>query len=825
MKQIRFSEHVLPHLIAVIVFLVVTVLFFNPVFFDNKSIAQYDIQQWSGSSKALRDYRDATGEEGLWAGAMFSGMPAYLVNMDWSDGIVLGLKKVLSLFLPHPVSVIFLALLCYYILLLTFKVRPWFAITGALAFGLSSFMIIGLGAGHNARVGAIAFMPLIMAGIHLAFSGRRILGLGVTALALTLHLRENHLQITYYTVLIVLTYGLIQLIYAIRAKQMADFFKSIVVLIPAVLIAVGTFFGQFWAITEYTTYSIRGPSELQHQNVSKDKSGLSKEYAFAYKYGIWEPMELLIPNFYGGTSMKYFVQDTESESYKALSQSGDNETANQLANYTSAYWGPQGFTAGSYYAGAIVCFLFFLGILFGEKKYLWWLIPMSALSIMLSWGDSFAAFNYFMFDYFPGYNKFRSVSFALVIILFSMPLIGMLGLENLMKEGWNKSTQKKLIWPLVLTAGVSLVLIMVGGMGTFLKPEEAQLPAWFKVALQKDRVSLMRADAWRAIWLILVFAAALFALMKNYLNKAILYVVMALLIVIDLGFVDSRYFSKDKYVRKRENITFAATPADEEILKDKSYYRVYDINGAFTDARSSYFHNSLGGYHGAKMRRYQELYDSGIARNIEAFIQDAQQGLPQFAKYGVLNMLNTKYIVYGADKENIILNPQANGPAWFVKNVMKVNSATEELQTTTLVNTRETAVMKSPQFTVDSQAWTIDGEPLTVDSLASITLLEHQPPYMKYESNSSAKGVVVFSEIFYPKGWHAFIDGKEVTILRANYVLRAMEVPPGKHVIEFKFEPKPYTIGNKITMASGWVLLIVVLGSLVSSLRKAVVSL
>lgn len=251
MKQIRFSDHVLPHLTAVIIFLVVTILFFNPIFFDNKSISQGDIQQWSGSSKALRDYRDATGEEGLWAGAMFSGMPAYLVNLQWSDGVVLGFKKTLSVFLPHPVNVIFLAFLCYYILLLSFKVRPWFAIAGALAFGLSSYMIIGLSAGHNARIGAIAFMPLVIAGIHLTFSGKKTIGFGLTALGLALHLRENHLQITYYTFLIVLVYGLVQLIYAIRAKQILDFFKTVGLLMPAVLIAVGTFFGQFWAISEY----------------------------------------------------------------------------------------------------------------------------------------------------------------------------------------------------------------------------------------------------------------------------------------------------------------------------------------------------------------------------------------------------------------------------------------------------------------------------------------------------------------------------------------------------------------------------------------------
>jgi len=286
-----------------------------------------------------------------------------------------------------------------------------------------------------------------------------------------------------------------------------------------------------------------------------------------------------------------------------------------------------------------------------------------------------------------------------------------------------------------------------------------------------------------------------------------------LLMVIDLGFVDSRYFSKEKYVRKRDNTTFTPTPADEEILKDKSYYRVYDIQGAFADARTSYFHNSLGGYHGAKMRRYQELYDSGIAKNTQLLMQDAQQGAPQFSNYGVLNMLNAKYIVYGTDKENIIGNPHANGPAWFVKELILVNNATEELSKTAEVNTRDAAV-------IDNSKWKLTSQSVHADSVAQINLVDNKLPYLKYESESASNGVAVFSEVFYPKGWHAFIDGKEVMILRANYILRALEVPAGKHTIEFKFEPKPYTVGNNITLASGWILLMVVLGSLVMSVKS-----
>ncbi len=808
MKKIKFSD-ALPHFVAVVVFLLVTVFFFNPIFFDNKAIEQSDIQQWSGSSKELRDYRDQTGEEGLWANAMFSGMPAYLVNLSWSDGVVIGMKKVLSVFLPHPISNIFLAFICYYILLLSFKIRPWFAIAGALAFGLSSYMIIGLSAGHNARIGAIAFMPLVFAGIHLTFSGKRVLGFATTAVGLALHLRENHLQITYYLVLIVLVYGLIHLILAIRDRQLPDFLKNIFILVPAVIIAVGTFFGQFWAITEYTKYSIRGTSEIAPTKNGDDVSGLSKSYAFQYKYGVWEPMTLFLPNFYGGSSMDLLAANQESNTYKSLSQAGDNETANQLANYARAYWGPQDFTVGPYYAGALVVFLFIIGIVFAEKKYVWWLVSLSALSLMLSMGDSFSTFNYFMFDYFPGYNKFRSVNFALVIILFAMPLLGMLGVEKLMSLGWNKETQRKLMWPFFITTGLCLLFLAIGGFGSFLKPEESQFPVWLRQAMQKDRVALLRSDAWRALWMILIFSGAIFALLKNYLKPALIYPFIIILMWADLALVDSRYFSKENYKRKRDNSFAIATSADEKILKDKSYYRVYNLQSPFTEARTSYFHNSLGGYHGAKLRRYQDLYDSILSKETEQIYQDARQGSMQFDTYRVLNMLNAKYFVYGTD---VFPNPEANGAAWFVKEVLKANSPAEELNLTGLINTKEVAVLDSKLR--------VDYGQSSIDSIANIKLLQHTPPYLKYESESTANGLAVFSEIYYPKGWHAFIDGNEVPILRANYVLRALEVPAGKHTIEFRFEPKPYVIGNKITMASGWILLLITLGCFGWSLKE-----
>jgi len=814
MRKITFSD-VIPHSIAVVVFLVVTLIFFSPLFFENKVLDQQDIQQFLGSSKSLRDFRDATGEEGLWATNMFSGMPAYLVNLQWSDGVVVTFKKVLSVFLPHPVRNIFLAFLCYYILLLTFKVRPYLAIAGAIAFGLSSYLIIGQMAGHNARIGAAAFMPLVLAGIHLAFNKKRILGFGVTALGLALQLRENHLQITYYLVLIVVVYGLIQFIYALREKQLPEFLKTIAILIPAAVIAAATFFGQFWAITEYTRYSIRGASELVKSGETTGPTGLSKEYAFQYNYGVLEPMTLLVPDFYGGSSRYSFVMDPKSETYKALVNSADNELANQLQNYSASYWGPQsGGTLGAYYGGAIIVFLFVVGMLFADKKYVWWLVPLSALSLMLSWGDAFKTFNYFMFDYLPGYNKFRSVNFSLIIILLAMPLLGMLGVEKLLSGEITKEAKRKLLIALSATGGLCLLIILFAGTASFMREGESQLPPWFLNALRADRKSLLQWDAFRSLAFILVVFTALFFNVHKKISAAGFYAFLIFLVLVDMMVVDKRYFNKENYQRKRGNTPIEASASDLEILKDKDTYRVYNLQAGWSsDAITSYYHRSLNGYHGAKLRRYQDLYDSCIAGETNELITDLRAGRIALEKLGVINMLNTRYIQIGPGKDDVIPNASANGVAWFVKEIALVNSPTEELQKTGEVDTRNVAVVNSQQSTVDSR-------PLTVDSSATITLTEQKPYLLKYESQSATDGFVVFSEIYYPKGWHATIDGKEVPLLRADYVLRALNVPAGKHVIEFRFEPKPYTVGNKITLASSWLLLLIVLGSIGWSLKR-----
>ncbi len=808
MKKISLSD-ALPHIVAVVVFLLVTISFFNPIFFDNKTINQGDITQFLWGSKELRDYRAATGEEGLWSNSMFSGMPAYLVNLDWSDGAVSGMKRILSLFLPHPITNIFLAFVCYYILLLVFKIRPYVAIAGALAFGLSSYMIIGLSAGHNARIGAIAFMPLVMAGIHLVFTNKKIVGFGVTASGLALHLRENHAQITYYLLIIVAAYGIMQLVAAIREKQLSDFFKTIGLLSVAAVLAAATFFGPLWAITEYSRYSTRGKSELVTTSADTFGSGLPKSYAFQYSNGIFEPITMLVPNFYGGSSSHAFVNEADSETYKALTKSGDQKMANQLAQYSTSYWGDQPLSA-PYYAGAIIVFLFALGILVADKKYVWWLASVSVIAVMLSWGNNFESFNYFLFDYLPGYNKFRSVTFAMVIIFFSVPLLGMLGLERLMQEGATKELKRKLIIAFGLTGGLCLLFLLLAGMFGFSRSFESQLPVWFTKALYSDRESMMRGDAIRSFSFIFSIFILLYFNVAKKISPIGFFAFLSFMVFVDMAVVDSRYFTKDNYQRKRDSASIPTLPSTLEILKDKENYRVLYLLD-FYDAGTSNFFNSLGGYHGVRLKRYQELYDSCISRQQEQLIADAQQGNFVLNKFGVLNMLNTRYYQYGGEPGEIIVNSEAYGSAWFAREVAEVKSANEELSKVSEINSRETVVMDVSKFKASSFGF---------DSLSQINLIEKKPPYLKYESQSSVNGLAIFSEIFYPKGWHALIDGKEVPILRVNYVLRALEVPSGNHVIEFKFEPKPYIIGDKVTMASSWILLLVVIGCLGWSLRE-----
>ena len=805
MKKINLLKDVLPHVLAVVLFFLVTVLFFNPLFFDNKTLDQHDIKQWQGGAQQLNEYRQETGKEGLWATSQFSGMPAYFVNLQWNDGIISGFKYVLSLWLPHPVKNIFLAFLSFYILLLVFKVRPYLAIGGALAFGLSSFIIIGLSAGHNARIGATAFMPMVLAGVHLVFKGNRWLGFGLTSLGLSLQLRENHPQVTYYLALILGIYGLVMLYESFKEKDLKNFGLKSGILVLSAILSVGTYAGRLWSAAEYSQYSMRGKSEISNTlEKGENESGLKRDYAFEFSNSIFEPLTLILPNVYGGSSSNFLAQDEDSKVLAALQRAGDPQVANQLVRYTSAYWGNQRLSA-PYYVGAIICFLFVIGILFADKKYKVWLVTVAVLGIMLSWGDNFKSFNYFIFDHLPGYNKFRSVTFALTLTLIAMPLLGMIGLEKLFSTRWSKELQKKLLVAFGVTGGFCLLAVLFAGVAAFSKEGESQLPLWFLEALIEDRKSLLRADAIRSFIFIFLAFVLIFGHLKQKVSFTLTSLGLSLLILIDLWTIDVRYFGKDNYRRKSDKSFFVTTEADQVILKDKSEFRVYNLRSAWSEARTSYHHNSLGGYHGAKMRRYQDLYDHCLQNETTQLIQGLQQGNSDLSSFGIINMLNTKYITFGDAQNAVITNNHTLGSAWLVKTIKQVNSPTEELQTTCQLDTRAQAVVDISKFEISGERYNDEGE---------IKLIEARPDYLKYTYSGPEKAFALFSEIYYPIGWKATVDGKAEDILRANYVLRALELPGGQHTIEFTFQPESYYTGNTITYISCILLLIAVLGSI-----------
>ncbi|MGK7388826.1 MAG: YfhO family protein [Candidatus Cyclobacteriaceae bacterium M2_1C_046] len=813
MKNINFSKHILPHLIAVVVLYIITAIFFNPVVFDDKVIEQHDITQWRGGAQELITHREKTGEEGLWTNSMFSGMPAYLVNTFWSDKPVKFIKIIAALGLPHPVSNIFLAFISYYILLLSFGVRPYLAIGGAIAFGLSTYNIVGIAAGHNARIGAVAFMPLVIAGAHITLTRSRILGFGVTTVATALHLMENHLQITYYLLLMLLVYGIIQLIDFAKRKELKELFARAGIAIAAALIALLSFAGSFWSTWEYSKYSMRGPSELAAENRDLEgEGGLKKDYAFQYSNGIFEPLTLMIPNVLGGASTNYLVQQEDSDVLKALQTAPDPQMANQLARYSSSYWGPQPLSA-PYYIGAIICFFFALGIVFADRKYVIWLVIMTILGIMLSWGDNFKAFNYFMFEYFPAYNKFRSVTFTLILPIVSIPLLGFLGLEKLMALKWTKEVKKKFIIALAFTGGLCLLIIIISGMFSYTREVEKQLPLWFLKALRSDRQDLLISDAFRSLVFILLAAGLLWLYKIEKLKTALMAGILTLLITIDVWAVDKRLFGEDNFRKVYgDAYTQQPLPVDVEIKKDKALsYRVYNLQGAWSEARTSYHHKSIGGYHGAKMRRYQDLYDLCLENETIEAINDLRAGQPNFNEYGILNMLNAKYLTFGTEKNNVIQNPGALGNAWMPDEVIRVNSPDEEIKTTCQINPADEVVIDVSKFDVPATIPTAEG---------NVKLTEYAPNKLVYQADLRDKGLVVFSEIYYPAGWQATVDGEPVDILRVNYVLRALIVPEGQHTITFEFKPDAYFIGDKITMAGSWLVLLIFLGSVAFTIIK-----
>ncbi len=785
MKNIRFGKQILPHIIAVVIFLIVSIILYYPIILENKTLIQNDINQGKGASEEIVKYRKELGREILWTNSMFSGMPSYFINLRWSgDKFMSVAQDVLTLHLPRTVKENFLAFLTFYILLLVFGVRPGLAVAGALAYGLSTFYVISIIAGHMWKVRAIAYMPLVLAGIHSVYQGRKKTGFILTAFALALELYANHLQITYYLLLLVIIYGLFRLWEAIRQKQIKDFSVKTGLLILAALLALGINLGRIWTTLEYGKYSIRGKSELSTP-AGHVSGGLDRDYAFAWSSGKWETLTIFIPNLYGGASGKHALKHSELSG--VLKQ--NNVPENQIRQYEAAtlgYWGTQPGTAGPVYVGAIVFFLFVLALFFVDKKFIWWLVAATVISIMLSWGKNFESFNYFMFDYFPGYNKFRAVTMTIVIAMLTIPLLGFMGLEQVIRLDNGKKVIKKMFIALGITVGLGLLIALFANPPAL---QGAQIPAWFRDAVDADRKYIIRIDVFRSLFFVLITFTGLYLYKTKKLSETVFSIALVVLILLDIGMVDARYYNKSDFVRKSRNNFFAETPADKEILKDQGLsYRVFNLQNPFNEARTSYYHKSIGGYHGAKIRRYQDIISRYLSKEHDRIISDKRLNA-QNTK--ILSMLNAKYIMAGPQREAVFKNRFAGGNAWFVENILKVHNPDEEIAALSTTDLKTTAVIDESKFNIPANAGT--------DSTARISLTAYEPDHLTYESSNGKKGLAVFSEVFYPVGWIVRIDGREARQLRANYILRALEIPEGNHTIEFSFRPDSYYVGDKIT--------------------------
>ncbi len=794
MDKAFFTDKVLPHVIAIAVFFIVTIAFFHPIFFNGKTLDQNDVNQGKGSAAEIVEYREETGEEALWTNSMFGGMPAYLINLYWSGEVVSKtIEKVYSLFLQPSLKETFIAFLSFYILLLAFGVRQKLAVIGALAYGLNTFFIISLFAGHLWKVRAIAYMPLVIAGIHLAFNRKLLLALLTTSVGLTLELLSNHFQITYYLFLVVLVYGIVELIYHVKEGKIVEFGRATGILVLAVVIAVGANMGRVWTTYEYGKYSTRGPSELTVKG-DHPKSGLDREYAFHWSSGKWESLTLLVPHLLGGASGQY--EGSNSELADVLRQ--NNVPRNQIEQYERGllgYWGSQPGTAGPVYSGVIVAFLFVLGIFFADRKIKIWLVSAFIIGVVLSWGKNFPSLNNLMFDLFPGYNKFRSVSMTVVMSTFAMCLLGFVGLESFLKSKRSEKDIKNFF----ISSGIVIGLLLL--IAIFVDPaslEGDQIPKAIKEAVHSDRLSIVRTDVFRSVFYVVAAVAIIFFFIKSKLKELAFSLLLGVLVLLDLWLVDTRYVGEENYISPSKVAFFQPSPADERVNQDKSIYRVLNLRNPFNDASTSNFHFSIGGYHGAKMKRYADLIEHQLQHEIQGIVQS--RGLNE-QNTNMLSALNTKYLISDAQENGVIENPYANGNAWFVKEVFLVNSPDEEIEALDMVGLDSVAVVDRSKFDVENRGGIETG---------SINLIDYQPNELTYKSSNSGDGLAVFSEIYYPKGWSATIDGSPVDILRADYVLRALQIPKGDHEIVFKFVPASYFVGNKIVLVANLLLLIVI---------------
>ena len=808
------ASKLLPTAVALLLFFVVCAAYFAPQF-RREVLPQHDVIQYEGMAHDITQMRAERGEDPQWTGGMFGGMPAYLINVAYPAQAVKRTVGQAVKILDTPAAFLFFAMTAMWVMLLIFGVNPWVGIVAALAYGLSTYFLLIIGAGHVTKMWALVYAPLMMGGAWMTLRGNMWYGAAITALAASLEIGANHPQITYYFLVAMAAFWISEGIVAIRERRLPNFARRTALLAAAGILAVGSNFAPLWYTAQHSPETTRGGSELAVSPAGSETSadGLDLEYATAWSYGKAESFNLLIPDFMGRDSATPLPADGETAA--VLNDYGLRGAAQQLP----AYWGTQPYTAGPTYLGAAAVFLALLGILLTRGRDKWWILVASLLMLLLAWGHNFMGFTELAFKYLPGYNKFRTVSMTLVVVQWAVPLLGALALMRLWREEVpRQQLLRALAWAAGITGGLCLLFI-VGGNLLFDFGREASTVSmtdtfrhlfeangmqeyidrgmdiqWGEEtarAMAADRAAMMRADAWRSLVMILLAAGAVALFALRRIGKYALTGILAGIMLLDLVPVDLRFLSHESFDSpRRQQVT--PTAADKAIMQDTDPgYRVLNLTvSPFNDATTSYFHRSVGGYHGAKLARYQDLIDRYLSRNDDA----------------VLDMLNTRYaIVPGADGQ-----PQAQrrttayGAAWFVDSLAGAASAQEEIDLLGQVNLRTTAVANTAQAEADAARPMHPG----IYASARIALVEYRPNYLRYEYSTPEEAVAVFSEIYYDKGWKAFIDGEEAPYFRADYVLRAMRLPAGEHTVEWRFRAPNWGAVEGVTgLCSGIILL------------------
>lgn len=786
----KLINRFLPHIYALAGFLIIALIYFYPVL-KGKQINTHDISQYTGMAKEQIDFRKEYNEEPYWTNSAFGGMPTYQLGAKYPHNYVKKIDSVLR-FLPRPADYVFLYFLGFYILMLSLRINPLKAFFGALAFGFSTYLILILGAGHNAKAHAIAYMPMVLAGIIWVFNRKYILGGIVTMLAAALEIQANHFQMTYYFLFLLLIVAGYFIFEIIKEKDFKHLRNSLAIFTLGGLIAVGTNATNLMATSEYAKYSTRSNSELTYKPDGKkkdDNNAMSYEYITEYSYGIAESLNLISPKLFGGSNAENLDQKSALYSY-AVSNGVPEDKAIELVKKSPTYWGGQPQVAGPAYIGIIVFFLAIMSLFLTNNKVKWALLGGVLFSLLLSWGKNFAPITDFFINYVPLYNKFRAVSSIQVVLELCLPILAILGLNSYFNSEENVR-KKALLYSGGIVGGILVLLVFVSGIFTFkseMDPYYAQMYGLKEIDFYsifiEDRKSMYFSSIYRSFGFLAVAFGVLYFNLKGKINSFNTVVIVGLAMVFDLFFVAKNYVKADDFVSKSEvERPFEETEADKMILEDTTTYRVFEVDGSLSSARASYFHKSIGGYHAAKPKKVQELFDYQIAQN----------------NVEVLNMLNTKYIIQSNEQgmPMAIKNPSANGNAWFVSKIKFVNSADEEMKALKSLKTKDEAT-----FSKGENKENISLASFTKDSTSTIKLESYKPNNLKYISSNSNAGFGVFSEIYYPKGWKATIDGKDVKILNVNYVLRGLQIPAGKHTIEFKFEPEVVKTGSIISLVS-----------------------